>query len=157
MLPVCWISAFAWTDGVCLHSPTAIWANVFLLILTGLVKIAFTAWIFGMMVCRMSRQATAALHDPFLGPSWYLPSDHCNWCMHRACCWVDHVRTLHCCSRGSSDMIRKARPVSSISGSVDILFVPARPHCTVCFAGFLCGHRCCRDARWSDQDDKYAF
>ncbi|TBU57745.1 chloride channel [Dichomitus squalens] len=34
--------------GLC--NPTAIWANVFLLVLTALVKIAFTAWTFGMMV-----------------------------------------------------------------------------------------------------------
>ncbi|OBZ72186.1 H(+)/Cl(-) exchange transporter 3 [Grifola frondosa] len=34
--------------GLC--NPTAIWANVFLLILTALTKIAFTAWTFGMMV-----------------------------------------------------------------------------------------------------------
>jgi hypothetical protein len=31
-------------------SPTAMWENVFLLILTALVKILFTAWTFGMMV-----------------------------------------------------------------------------------------------------------
>ncbi|KAI9433558.1 Cl-channel protein [Lactarius indigo] len=34
--------------GLC--NPTAMWENVFLLILTGVVKIAFTAWTFGMMV-----------------------------------------------------------------------------------------------------------
>ncbi|KAI0629368.1 chloride channel [Trametes polyzona] len=34
--------------GLC--NPTAIWANVFLLILTALAKIGFTAWTFGMMV-----------------------------------------------------------------------------------------------------------
>ncbi|KAH9004455.1 Cl-channel protein [Lactarius hatsudake] len=33
--------------GLC--NPTAMWENVFLLILTGVVKIAFTAWTFGMM------------------------------------------------------------------------------------------------------------
>lgn len=33
-----------------LHSPTAIWANVFLLVLTATIKVAFTAWTFGMMV-----------------------------------------------------------------------------------------------------------
>lgn len=35
---------------VCLPSPTAIWANVFLLALSALVKVGFTAWTFGMMV-----------------------------------------------------------------------------------------------------------
>ncbi|KAI0352159.1 hypothetical protein OH77DRAFT_1428938 [Trametes cingulata] len=34
--------------GLC--NPSAIWANVFLLILTALVKIGFTAWTFGMMI-----------------------------------------------------------------------------------------------------------
>jgi chloride channel 3/4/5 len=33
-----------------LSSPTAMWENVFLLVLTGVVKIGFTAWTFGMMV-----------------------------------------------------------------------------------------------------------
>ena len=32
------------------HSPTALAANVFLLLLTAMVKIGFTAWTFGMMV-----------------------------------------------------------------------------------------------------------
>jgi hypothetical protein len=31
-------------------SPTAMWENVFLLIVTALLKIALTAWTFGMMV-----------------------------------------------------------------------------------------------------------
>ncbi|KAI0681933.1 chloride channel [Cerioporus squamosus] len=34
--------------GLC--NPTAVWANVFLLILTAMAKIGFTAWTFGMMV-----------------------------------------------------------------------------------------------------------
>ncbi|KAI9510532.1 Cl-channel protein [Russula earlei] len=34
--------------GLC--NPTAMWENVFLLVLTGLVKIGFTAWSFGMMI-----------------------------------------------------------------------------------------------------------
>ncbi|KAH9964748.1 Cl-channel protein [Russula compacta] len=34
--------------GLC--NPTAMWENVFLLVLTGIVKIGFTAWTFGMMV-----------------------------------------------------------------------------------------------------------
>ncbi|KAI8996437.1 chloride channel [Trametes punicea] len=34
--------------GLC--NPTAIWANVFLLVLTALAKIGFTAWTFGMMI-----------------------------------------------------------------------------------------------------------
>ncbi|KAI0306096.1 Cl-channel protein [Multifurca ochricompacta] len=34
--------------GLC--NPTAMWENVFLLVLTGVVKIGFTAWTFGMMV-----------------------------------------------------------------------------------------------------------
>jgi hypothetical protein len=40
------------TDGLSdpLSSPTAMWENVFLLILTAFVKIALTAWTFGMMV-----------------------------------------------------------------------------------------------------------
>ena len=100
MLPAHWNSAFTWIDDVRLPSPTAIWANVFLLILTALVKIAFTAWTFGMMVCRMSRQARPALHDAFLGSSWYLPPDNCDRCMHGTCCWVNHVRTPHCCPLG---------------------------------------------------------
>jgi hypothetical protein len=35
-----------------LSSPTAMWENVFLLILTAFMKIALTAWTFGMMVHR---------------------------------------------------------------------------------------------------------
>jgi hypothetical protein len=31
-------------------SPTAMWENVFLLILTAIVKVGLTAWTFGMMV-----------------------------------------------------------------------------------------------------------
>ncbi|KAI0372598.1 hypothetical protein BV20DRAFT_33678 [Pilatotrama ljubarskyi] len=38
------------TDDPHLCSPSAIWANVFLLILTAMVKIGFTAWTFGMMI-----------------------------------------------------------------------------------------------------------
>ncbi|KAH9893401.1 chloride channel [Cubamyces lactineus] len=34
--------------GLC--NPTAIWANVFLLVLTALAKVGFTAWTFGMMI-----------------------------------------------------------------------------------------------------------
>lgn len=31
-------------------SPTAMWENVFLLVLTAIVKLGLTAWTFGMMV-----------------------------------------------------------------------------------------------------------
>ena len=42
-------------------SPTALGANVFLLVLTALVKIAFTAWTFGMMVRVLQGEALRVL------------------------------------------------------------------------------------------------
>lgn len=38
-----------------LSSPTALWRNIFLLTLTALTKVFFTAWTFGMMVGDSSR------------------------------------------------------------------------------------------------------
>ena len=78
-----------------LASPTAIWANVFLLILTALAKVGFTAWTFGMMVRSLEVHAlgyqTLTIH---VDPCWYLPSDHCDRGMPRACCGPHHVSSF---------------------------------------------------------------
>lgn len=68
---------------------------MFLLILTALVKIAFTAWTFGMMV-RELRSETAIGAYLLLGSCWYLPSYDRNRRMLRPCGGVDRVRTSIC-------------------------------------------------------------
>lgn len=73
-------------------SPTAIEANIFLLILTAFIKIPLTAWTFGMMVNYLSWPLFLVAQTR-TGPSWYLPADHWDWGMRGPSVWLDHVRT----------------------------------------------------------------
>lgn len=56
-------------------SPSAIWANVFLLTLTALAKVGFTAWTFGMMVRRISARKDICLKGHLQVPAGiFLPT-----------------------------------------------------------------------------------
>lgn len=69
--------------GLC--NPTALWRNVFLLILTALVKVLLTAWTFGMMVSYF--WACRLLHSPFsfqIPAGIFLPTIAIGACLGRA-------------------------------------------------------------------------
>lgn len=71
-------------------SPTALWRNVFLLVLTALTKVFFTAWTFGMMVGG-SIGLSSTIHRNAAGPCWNFLTHDCDWSLPREGYRTDHV------------------------------------------------------------------
>jgi chloride channel 3/4/5 len=70
------------------------WENVFLLILTAAVKIALTAWTFGMMVYSALRWFQINTLEIFPDSCRHISSNHSHWCMSRPCGGSPNVRIL---------------------------------------------------------------
>lgn len=67
------------------------WENVFLLILTSMVKIVLTAWTFGMMVILVPILPLTALISLHLDTRWNILAHDHNWCMSGTRSWITHV------------------------------------------------------------------
>ena len=85
---------------------------MFLLIITALLKIAFTAWTFGMMVCGISAFPVRPLAEGgrFLGSSWYFLTDDHHRCLSRSSSW-----NLDVCFSSSLRVFRLISALSSHS------------------------------------------
>ena len=110
------------------YSPTAVWRNVFLLILTAAVKVLLTAWTFGMMVGdSVMYVLVSCLLVCAIGTCGYFPAYHRDRCMYRPCDRVNDVSRLE---RSVLTESLKTRPQSRASASVPscmgLLFVSAR-------------------------------
>ena len=71
-------------------SPTALWRNIFLLVLTALIKVLFTAWSFGMMVGHFIGDFFVP-HRNVADPCWNFLTHDCDWCLPREGNGAHHV------------------------------------------------------------------
>ena len=130
------------------------WANVFLLILTALTKVALTAWTFGMMVC-LYRHTVLCAHQCVQVPAGiFLPTIAIGACMGRAVGLITSVALGCVVCTWYTDCLQ-ARTAPSLPGSLDILVLPARPYHAVYFSRFLRRRWRISHARRRDQDDQY--
>jgi len=72
------------------------WENIFLLILTAIIKIGLTAWTFGMMVRPHVHNTFSFSRIYYIPPdtSWYLSANNCHRCMPGSRSWVTDVSLL---------------------------------------------------------------
>lgn len=112
---------------ISLYSPTAIWRNIFLLILTACTKVAFTAWTFGMMVRSFDSHAAFFRSDAYPDTCGYILANGCDRNVLRTC-----RRPLDVCHRFLfSQCLAKGyiqpRLAASLSFREDIISYPPDP------------------------------